>query len=289
MRDDESFLPVQKQPADVFSCWDAHIPPRVAATTRPAHTMTDCVTPGGIRRIRESVETPLTDVSVQVRRPGKTQSPGLLVPRIVSKDETSARATRLLGRFLAGRPRAATRTRALVRLMPRAPRPRPIRLHSQVLNLKSDAKSRFRCVDAAGIDLEPVLRLYFFFSKNERSLQRVVQWWRATDFKRAVIAWDLERGALVSAPDDLRQGRAGPRVARVRSRFAEGPSALGARSDLVRRGDDWRGCLRFRILGGGVARVFEIGWRNKSLSCPPDGAARFGGNAGCFVSILSSE
>ena len=30
--------------------------------------MTECVTPGGVRRIRESTEGPLSDVSVQVRR-----------------------------------------------------------------------------------------------------------------------------------------------------------------------------------------------------------------------------
>ena len=30
--------------------------------------MTECVTPGGVRRIRESTDGPLSDVSVQVRR-----------------------------------------------------------------------------------------------------------------------------------------------------------------------------------------------------------------------------
>ena len=29
--------------------------------------MTECVTPGGVRRIRESTDGPLSDVSVQVR------------------------------------------------------------------------------------------------------------------------------------------------------------------------------------------------------------------------------
>jgi hypothetical protein len=33
-----------------------------------ASTMADCVTPGGVRRIRESADTPIRDVSVQVTR-----------------------------------------------------------------------------------------------------------------------------------------------------------------------------------------------------------------------------
>ena len=109
---------------------------------RKQHTMASCVTPGGVRRIRESIDGTLSDVSVQVRASpdrrrvrGKFElipfekallaPPGIVapVPRAIAHDATRRTA---LGRS---------------RLIWKPPT-----RHSQVLNLKSDADAGFRCV-----------------------------------------------------------------------------------------------------------------------------------------------
>jgi hypothetical protein len=54
-------------PEEVPTRRAGHFDPHLAAAFRNPHTMSSCVTPGGVRRIRESIDGSMSDVSVQVR------------------------------------------------------------------------------------------------------------------------------------------------------------------------------------------------------------------------------
>jgi hypothetical protein len=99
--------------------------------------MSSCVTPGGVRRIRESIDGSLSDVSVQVRprrRPARIAGHG----RRASEFRKAARDASPETRHLETRDGfRALETPGLTLT--------PLATETQVLNLKSDAELGYRC------------------------------------------------------------------------------------------------------------------------------------------------
>ena len=109
--------------------------------------MSSCVTPGGVRRIRESIDGSLSDVSVQVRPHRR--------PARIHKAENSTEA-REFRKAPARSPPGDARPRDARRLSRVRNTPgltyRPISTETQVLNLKSDAELGYRCASPSPID-----------------------------------------------------------------------------------------------------------------------------------------